>query len=59
MINLKSKTLTNYYGNNPDEYNIKFIHHNKKITTCLVKGDLILYKIDSPISHICNEDYYK
>ena len=28
MINLKSKTLQNYYGEHPDDYNIKFIHHN-------------------------------
>ena len=28
MITLKSKTLCNYYGQNPDEYYIKFIHHN-------------------------------
>ena len=28
MINLKSKTLQNYYGEYPDDYNIKFIHHN-------------------------------
>ena len=28
MINIISKTLSDYYGNNPDEYYIKFIHHN-------------------------------
>lgn len=28
MINIMSKTLSDYYGNNPDEYYIKFIHHN-------------------------------
>jgi len=28
MISLKSKTLCNYYSNNPSEYYIKFIHHN-------------------------------
>lgn len=28
MISLKSKTLSDYYGNNPNEYYIKFIHHN-------------------------------
>ena len=32
MINLKSKTLCNYYSDNPDEYYIKFIHHNIIIT---------------------------
>ena len=28
MINIISKSLSDYYGNNPDEYSIKFIHHN-------------------------------
>ena len=28
MVSIKSKTLQDYYGNNPDEYYIKFIHHN-------------------------------
>lgn len=28
MISLKSKTLCDYYSNNPNEYYIKFIHHN-------------------------------
>ena len=28
MINLKSKTLCDYYSSNPSEYYIKFIHHN-------------------------------
>ena len=28
MISLKSKTMSDYYGNNPDEYSIKFIHYN-------------------------------
>lgn len=28
MIELKSKTFCNYYGSNPNEYYIKYIHHN-------------------------------
>ncbi len=28
MILLKSKTLSNYYGNTPNEYELKFIHYN-------------------------------
>lgn len=28
MVSIKSKTLQDYYGNNPNEYYIKFIHHN-------------------------------
>lgn len=34
-------------------------HHNEEITTCLVKDDLIKYKADTSISHICNENYNK
>lgn len=28
MVLIKSKTFQDYYGTNPDEYYIKFIHHN-------------------------------
>ena len=28
MVLIKSKTFQDYYGINPDEYYIKFIHHN-------------------------------
>ncbi|MBQ8132006.1 MAG: hypothetical protein IJ193_05910 [Bacilli bacterium] len=31
MISLKSKTLRDYYGENPDEYSLKFIHYNVDI----------------------------
>ena len=32
-------------------------HHGKQINTCLVKDDCLLYKTDSSISHLCDEDY--
>lgn len=35
------------------------IHHKEPVKTCLVKDDSILYKSNSPISHICDEDYEK
>lgn len=28
MVLIKSKTFQDYYGINPDEYYIKYIHHN-------------------------------
>ena len=28
MINLKSKSLIDYYSNNPDDYTIKYHHYN-------------------------------
>ena len=28
MLTLESKTFSSYYGVNPDEYYIKYIHHN-------------------------------
>ena len=28
MISLESKTFCNYYGSNPSEYDLKFIHYN-------------------------------
>ncbi len=33
------------------------IHNGKPINSCLVKDDYLLYKTDSSISYICDEDY--
>ena len=32
MVLIKSKTFQDYYGTNPDEYYIKFIHHNVDVS---------------------------
>lgn len=32
MVSIKSKTFQDYYGINPDEYYIKFIHHNVDVS---------------------------
>ena len=32
-------------------------HHNEKIKTCLVKDDLIKYRTNTSISHVCDENY--
>ena len=32
-------------------------HHGEQVKTCLVKDNRLLYKINSSISHICDEDY--
>ena len=33
------------------------IHHGEQVKTCLVKDNRLLYKTNSSISHICDEDY--
>ncbi len=33
------------------------IHHGEQVKTCLVRDNRLLYKTNSSISHICDEDY--
>ena len=33
------------------------INNNEEVRTCLVKDDLLLYKSNTSISHVCNENF--
>ena len=34
-------------------------HHNEEIKTCLVNDNALLYRTDTSISHVCDNNYKK